>query len=89
MRWLRMRPRQPPNGDSSDRLPSGYHRSGADITLGQKRCRTADPIDAEKADGKVHAETRDALREPTQLLPLMDSVLMTPAARWRAFGGRS
>lgn len=89
MRWLRMRPRQPPNSDFSDRLPSGYYRIGIDLTFDQKRCQGAVPIDAEQAEGKVRSRSRDALREPTQLLPLMDSVLMTRAARWRAAGGRS
>jgi len=47
----------------------------------------------ERSDGRSGGEVeppaavRNVWQEPTQLLPLVDAVLMTPAARWRSGGG--
>lgn len=60
-----------------------------DVGPDQQRRRWADLVDSRSTTDELDTRLRDALREPTQLLPLVGSVLMTPAAQWRAFGGRS
>lgn len=88
MRLPGIRLRHSASGDSIDRLPSVGHQRWADLALGQERCRSADLLyDRSPASG-AGIGSRDNLRGPTKLLPLVDSVLMTPAARWRSSGGR-
>lgn len=60
-----------------------------DIGPDQEQQRGVDLTDRRINTAELDPRLPDASREPTQLLPLMDSMLMTRAAQWRAAGGQS
>lgn len=75
MRWRNRRPTSAP-----------FSR---DVGPDQQRQRWVDLVDSRSTTDEANVRFRDASLEPTQPLPLVDSVLMTRAAQWRAYGWRS
>lgn len=90
MRWRWWRPEPMPGEDEHRSWPDhGLDESGRLIDGDNVRPDgwhgwQRDLLDAEVAE----AAAREIVREPTQLLPTLTAMHLTPAQQWRANGGR-